>query len=144
MNYLEIKVKKLHPNATLPTYGTDGSACFDLYACEDASSVNGRCVVSTGLAFEIPEGYEMVVRPRSGLAFKRCVWAFPGTIDSDYRGEVAVLLVSEVGVSPMFDVGTGDRIAQVSIQPVLRAVFTETRELSDTARGAGGFGSTGV
>ena len=139
---MKIKLKKLHPDAKTPTYGSAGAACFDLYALEDTRSIFGRAIVSTGISVEIPPGYEMVIRPRSGLAFNHGVHAFSGTIDHDYRGEVKVLLVTDSSSSG-FGIEKGERIAQATIQPVLRVEFNEVSELSDTARGAGGFGSTG-
>lgn len=137
-----IKLKKLHPDAKTPTYGSAGAACFDLYALEDTRSIFGRAIVSTGISVEIPPGYEMVIRPRSGLAFNHGVHAFSGTIDHDYRGEVKVLLATDSSSSG-FGIEKGERIAQATIQPVLRVEFNEVSELGDTARGAGGFGSTG-
>ena len=137
-----IKLKKLHPDAQTPTYGSAGAACFDLYALEDTRSLFGRAIVSTGIAIEVPPGYEMIVRPRSGLAFKSGIHAFAGTIDSDYRGEVKVLLVTDSS-SSCFEIEKGERIAQAAIQPVLRVEFSEVSELGDTDRGAGGFGSSG-
>ena len=137
-----IKLKKLHPDAQTPTYGSVGAACFDLYAVEDTRSLFGRAIVSTGIAIEGPPGYELIVRPRSGLAFKSGIHAFAGTIDSDYRGEVKVLLLTDSSCS-CFDIRKGERIAQAAIQPVLRVEFNEVSELGDTDRGAGGFGSTG-
>lgn len=139
---MKIKLKKLHPDAKTPTYGSAGAACFDLYALEDTRSIFGRAIVSTGISVEIPPGYEMVIRPRSGLAFNHGVHAFSGTIDHDYRGEVKVLLVTDSSSSG-FGIEKGERIAQATIQPVLRVEFNEVSELGDTARGAGGFGSTG-
>lgn len=137
-----IKLKKLHPDAKTPTYGSAGAACFDLYAIEDTRSIFGRAIVSTGISVEIPPGYEMVIRPRSGLAFNHGVHAFSGTIGHDYRGEVKVLLVTDSSSSG-FGIEKGERIAQATIQPVLRVEFNEVSELGDTDRGAGGFGSTG-
>lgn len=139
---MKIKVKKLHQDAQLPTYGSDGAACFDLYALEDTSATRGRIAVRTGLAVEVPVGYEMVIRPRSGLAFKHGMQAFSGTIDSDYRGEIKVLMIGECSATGLTVKG-GDRIAQAVIQPVLRVEFEQADELSDTVRGDGGFGSTG-
>ena len=137
-----IKLKKLHQDAKTPTYGSSGAACFDLYALEDTRSIFGRAIVSTGISVEIPPGYEMVIRPRSGLAFSHGVHAFSGTIDQDYRGEVKVLLVTDSSNSA-FTVEKGERIAQATIQPVIRVEFEEAQELNETARGTGGFGSTG-
>lgn len=137
-----IKLKKLNPDAKTPTYGSAGAACFDLYALEDTRSIFGRAIVGTGLSVEVPPGYEMVVRPRSGLAFKSGIHAFAGTIDSDYRGEVKVLLVTDSSSSG-FEIRKGERIAQAAIQPVVRVFFEESQDLSDTGRGSSGFGSTG-
>ncbi len=137
-----IKLKKLHPDAKTPTYGSVGAACFDLYALEDTRSIFGRAIVSTGIAVEVPPGHEMVIRPRSGLALNHGVHAFSGTIDQDYRGEVKVLLVTDSS-SSAFAVEKGERIAQATIQPVTRVEFEEVDELNDTQRGASGFGSTG-
>ena len=137
-----IKLKKLHPDAQTPTYGSFGAACFDLYAVEDTRSLFGRTVVGTGLSVEVPPGYEMIVRPRSGLAFKSGIHAFAGTIDSDYRGEIKVLLFTDSSSSG-FDIEKGERIAQATIQPVMRVFFEEDQYLSDTERGSSGFGSTG-
>lgn len=138
-----LKVKKLHPDAQLPVYSTPGAACFDLYAYGDHDGQEGtRLVVATGLAFEVPEGWEMVIRPRSGFAFKQGIHAFPGTIDADYRGEVMVLLMTEAGYT-VGAVPNGTRIAQAKLQPAVQAEIVATDELSDTVRGEGGFGSTG-
>ena len=138
---MEIKIKKLHPDAIVPTYGTEHAAAFDLYALEDVQAAT-RAVINTGLAFEIPKGCAMFIKPRSGLAFKQGVEAFQGTIDSDYRGEVKVLLTTndtEQGIA----VAKGDRIAQAIVIPVPKVSFEEVTELSDTLRGSGGFGHTG-
>lgn len=139
---MKIKIKKLHKDAQIPTYGSDGAACFDLYAIEDTRSVFGRAHVSTGIAVEVPFGYEMVIRPRSGLAFNDGAHAFSGTIDSDYRGEIIVMLFSDSSAS-CIEIEKGQRIAQATIQPVMRVEFEQVDELSGTVRGAGGFGSTG-
>lgn len=138
---MNIKIKKLHPDAQIPTYGTDGAAAFDLYALEDVQG-NGHVSVKTGLAFEIPQGHAMIIKPRSGLAFNHRVHAFSGTIDSDYRGEVKVLL--EKADNSFIYVERGDRIAQAIIIPIPRVTFTEVEELSATERGDGGFGHTGA
>jgi dUTP pyrophosphatase len=151
---MKIKVKKLHPHAVMPTYATDGAACFDLYAATviDEAGSGGllypgkQIIVGTGLAFEIPPGYMMRVASRSGLAFKHNVEAFPGIIDSDYRGEVKVLLNFRPTVTNLplsLRINPGDRIAQAYICEVPRVEFEEADGLSETARGEGGFGSTG-
>jgi dUTP pyrophosphatase len=136
-----LKFKKLHPEATVPTYGTEHAAAFDLYALEDVTAPS-RAVIKTGLAFEIPKGCAMFIKPRSGLAFNQGVEAFQGTIDSDYRGEVKVLLTTS-DTEQHIAVKKGDRIAQAIVIPVPVITFQETSELSDTSRGAQGFGHTG-
>jgi len=130
----------------LPDYSTDGAAGADLFAAESDPRVvqsGQRVAVPTGLVFEIPEGFEGQVRPRSGLALRSglTVVNAPGTIDSDYRGEVKVLLVN-LSSEPV-TIQRGDRIAQLVIAPVTRAKFSEASELSESHRGDGGFGSTG-
>ena len=128
----------------LPRYGSEGAAGLDVVAAEDLTLDPGqRHAVATGFAIAIPEGYEVQVRPRSGLALKHGITCLntPGTIDHDYRGEVKVILAN-LGSEP-FEVRRGERIAQLVPAPVLKAEFTEVAELGETARGAGGFGSTG-
>ena len=133
-----------HP---LPKYQTALSAGMDLHANLDAPIVlnpQERLLVATGLFIELPEGYEAQVRPRSGLALKHGITVLnsPGTIDSDYRGPLGVILVN-FGQEP-FRIGHGDRIAQAVIAPVVTARFVVVEALDQTARGSGGFGSTGV
>ena len=128
----------------LPAYATDGAAGMDVVAAEAlVLPPGGRAAVATGFAIAIPTGYEVQVRPRSGLALKHGVTCLntPGTIDSDYRGEVKVILAN-LGAEP-FEIARGDRIAQLVPAPVQRAVLDEVETLDDTARGIGGFGSTG-
>ncbi|MDE8653925.1 dUTP diphosphatase [Novosphingobium album (ex Liu et al. 2023)] len=128
----------------LPAYATDGAAGMDVLAAEDVTLAPGaRHAVATGLAVAIPHGFEIQVRPRSGLALKHGISVpnAPGTIDSDYRGEVKVILINH-GAEP-FDVRRGDRIAQLVLAPVTRANWLKIDELDETARGEGGFGSTG-
>ncbi|QRM53988.1 dUTP diphosphatase [Sinorhizobium sp. BG8] len=133
----------------LPAYETPGAAGMDLRAAlaEGERMVlkpGARALVPTGLIFEIPLGYEGQVRPRSGLAFKHGITCLntPGTIDSDYRGEVKVLLIN-LGDED-FAIERGMRIAQMVVAPVVQAVIAEVGEASETGRGAGGFGSTGT
>jgi dUTP pyrophosphatase len=133
----------------LPAYETDGAAGMDLRAAvaEDAPLVlrpGARTRVPTGLCIAVPAGYEAQARPRSGLAFKSGITCLnsPGTIDSDYRGEVQVILINPSQED--FHIRRGDRIAQLVIAPVARATWQEVESLDDTSRGAGGFGSTGV
>lgn len=132
--------------AIIPEYKTAGAAGADLYAFLDSpvTILPGKsAMIPTGLFFEIPEGYEIQVRPRSGLAAKNGVTVLntPGTIDSDYRGEIKVILIN-LG-DKEFVVNNGERIAQMVIAPVIQAAFEITENLSQTERGAGGFGSTG-
>lgn len=133
----------------LPSYETAGSSGLDLRAAvaEDRQIVllpGRRALVPTGLIFEVPEGYEVQIRPRSGLAFKHGITCLntPGTVDSDYRGEVKVLLVNLSDDD--FRIERGMRIAQAVVAPVARAVVEERASVSETTRGDGGFGSTGV
>ena len=128
----------------LPAYATPGAAGMDVVAAEDVTLAPGaRAAVATGFAMAIPAGYEVQVRPRSGLALKHGVTCLntPGTIDSDYRGEVKVILAN-LGADP-FVVARGDRIAQLVPASVTTARLDEVDQLDDTARGTGGFGSTG-
>ena len=131
----------------LPTYATPGSAGADLHAAVESELVlapGERRAVPTGLALALPDGYEGQVRPRSGLALRAglTVANAPGTVDSDYRGEVMVILVN-LG-SEAVTIRRGERIAQLVVAPVTRAAFVEGRELPPSGRGAGGFGSTGA
>ena len=144
---IEIKFTRLThgEGLALPQYATEAAAGLDITAAEElVLAVGERHAVATGFAIEIPHGYEVQVRPRSGLAIKHGITCLntPGTIDSDYRGEVKVILIN-LGSEP-FPVRRGDRIAQLVPAPVLRAHFTEVHALEETARGTGGFGSTGL
>ena len=128
----------------VPAYATAGAAGMDVVAAEALTLAPGaRAAVATGFAIAIPEGYEVQVRPRSGLALKHGITCLntPGTIDSDYRGEVKVILIN-LGEAP-FAITRGERIAQLVPAPVQRATLAIVDELDDTARGSGGFGSTG-
>ncbi len=153
---MQIKVKKLNEKAIIPAYATDGAACFDLFAATVDGKhefvrrlrYGGPLVVGTGLSFEIPEGFAMLVFSRSGHGFKHnarlanCV----GVIDSDYRGEVMVKLTTDMpsdSKGAQLFVMPGNRIAQAMIIPVGRVSFDEVDELGQTERGDGGFGSTG-
>ena len=129
----------------LPSYATDGSAGLDLLAAVEDEVVlapGERRLVPTGIAIALPPGTEAQVRPRSGLALKHGITVLnsPGTIDSDYRGEVGVILIN-LGQAP-FSIPRGSRIAQMVIAPVTRAAWQEVEDLEESARGAGGFGST--
>ena len=146
MNRINIKCIA-NPGAVVPEYKTAGAAGADLYAHLSAPVTIGigkTAMIPTGLFFEIPEGYEVQVRPRSGLAAKNGVTVLntPGTIDSDYRGEIKVILIN-LG-NKDFVVNDKERIAQMVIAPVIQAGFEITESLSETERGTGGFGSTGV
>lgn len=139
-----IKFKRLHDSAVLPAYKTPGSAGADLHSVEETVLSPGEVrAISVGFAVAIPEGLEMQLRPRSGLALNHGVTVLnsPGTVDSDYRGEVKVILAN-FGKAD-FKVSPGDRIAQAVIAVVAQAVYEETEELDNTVRGSGGFGSTG-
>ncbi|HEX8387811.1 MAG TPA: dUTP diphosphatase [Sphingomonas sp.] len=143
---IRIPILRLPHGEGLPTpaYATAGAAGMDVVAAEDLDlPPGGRHAVATGFAMAVPDGYEVQVRPRSGLALKHGVTCLntPGTVDSDYRGEVKVILAN-LGAEP-FAVRRGERIAQLVPAPVTRAALDEVAALDATARGAGGFGSTG-
>ena len=143
----EIRVLRLNHSAglPLPAYATTGAAGMDICAAESMTlRVGKRHAVATGFAFAIPNGYEVQVRPRSGLALKHGITCLntPGTIDSDYRGEVKVILAN-LGEDD-FIITKGDRIAQIVVAPVTQGEMIEVDTLDETARGTGGFGSTGV
>lgn len=128
----------------LPAYATEGAAGMDVISAEDVTLAPGaRHAVATGLAIAIPFGFEIQVRPRSGLALKHGISVpnAPGTIDSDYRGELKVILIN-FGTEP-FEILRGDRVAQLVLAPVTRAAWLKVDELDNTVRGEGGFGSTG-
>ena len=143
---IKILIKRLSKEVSLPKYETSGSSGMDLSANID-DSINiepGKtAVIPTGLALSIPEGFEVQIRPRSGLAARQSISVLntPGTIDSDYRGEIKVILIN-LG-QDSFKVEKGLRIAQMVICPVVQAQLKEVNDLSDTVRGEGGFGSTG-
>lgn len=143
---VNVEVKRLPhgEGLPLPAYATSGAAGMDVVSAEDVAIAPGaRHAVATGLSVAIPLGYEIQVRPRSGLAFKHGITVpnTPGTIDSDYRGELKVLLINH-GTEP-FEIARGDRVAQLVLAPVVQAAWSEVEELDATERGAGGFGSTG-
>ena len=143
----EISVQRLRENARIPRYMTLHAAGMDLYAALESPvelDPGERMLIPTGIALAIPDGFEGQVRPRSGLALRQGIGMVnaPGTIDADYRGEVGVLLINH-GLEKVV-LSDGDRIAQLVIAPVVRAVLTETDQLPQTERGAGGFGHTGI
>ncbi|MBQ7288753.1 MAG: dUTP diphosphatase [Clostridia bacterium] len=143
----KVNIKKLHPNAVIPTYGSQFSAGADLYAVLEASVVlepGETKLIPTGLAMEIPEGYAGLIYARSGLASKKGLAPANkvGVVDADYRGEVMVALHNHSNCAATVE--SGERIAQLVIAPFLQADFNTVDELNETARGAGGFGSTGT
>ena len=142
---MTVKFRKIDPDAVLPAYAHPGDAGMDVRSVEAlVIEPGGRKLVRTGLVMQLPPGHEAQVRPRSGLALKNGVTVLntPGTIDEGYRGEVGVILAN-FGAEP-FKVEKGAKIAQIVIAPCLRAEIEETDAVDETARGAGGFGSTGV
>lgn len=164
---LNVKIKRLNENAVIPKYAHEFDAGFDLVATEDIIVEPGETVkVPTGLAFELPPGYEMQIRPRSGVTLKTQIRVQLGTVDSTYRGEVSMIvdnisrddwsnMARKIDNSYVHDtidkyrpgsyiIRKGDRIAQAVIKPVEHATFTEVETLGETIRGEGGFGSTGV
>ena len=167
---LTVKIKRLHPDAVIPKYAHAGDSGFDLVAVEDVAIKPGETVlVKTGLAFEIPAGYELQVRPRSGITLKTKLRVQLGTVDAGYRGEIGVIVDNiaedpfenvvpylshidgndyrtdgEIYPNETYIIRKGDKIAQGVIAPIQQAEFIEVDELSDNERGAGGFGSTGV
>ena len=143
---VSVRIKRLAHGADLdlPGYATAGAAGMDVVSAEDLTLAAGaRHAVATGLSVAIPPGYEIQVRPRSGLALRHGISVpnSPGTIDSDYRGELKVILINHG--SEAFEIRRGDRIAQLVLAPVTQASWLEVEELDETARGEGGFGSTG-
>ena len=142
---MNLKILKLNESAVTPKYQTIGSSGFDLHSIENINiPVGQRRVVPTGISFEIESGFEIQIRSRSGLAYNSgiAVLNSPGTIDSDYRGEIKVILINHG--EDNFIIKVGDRIAQAVISKVYQANFEIVDTLSETVRGSGGFGSTGV
>jgi len=136
---IAVKIKKLHPEAKMPVKATAESACYDVYPLEEAViEPRGSAIFGTGLAVELPRGYELQIRPRSGYAFKHNVVAYWGTLDSDYTDEIRIKLFN-FGDEPK-KISKDKAIAQISVKPVYTAVFIETGELR--AKGHKGFGST--
>lgn len=143
MDDVIVKLKRLCKDAVMPRKGSDGAACFDVFATEEVFLPPEVVhMVSTGWAFEVPKGYELIVRPRSGLSFNNIRIAnSPGTLDSDYRGELKILMCNEGKASYM--VSAGDKIAQVKVEQLVPTVFREVEKLDQTERGERGFGSSG-
>ncbi len=144
---IQVKIKKLHPDAIVPNYMTEHAAGMDLCTVIEVPLLlapGERTLLPTGLAMEIPPGFEGQVRPRSGLALKKGIALVnaPGTIDADYRGEIGIIIINH-GNEPV-EFQPGDRVAQLIIAPVTQAVLIETDELNDSTRSSGGFGHTGV
>ncbi|MCR5366903.1 MULTISPECIES: dUTP diphosphatase [Eubacterium] len=147
INKLPVNIKKIKPNATVPTYGSANAAGADLYACidSDITIASGETIlIPTGLSMELPEGYAGLIYARSGLASKKGLAPANkvGVVDSDYRGEVMVALHNHSNKDAVIE--PGERIAQLVITPYLMGIFTEVDALGDTERGSGGFGSTGT
>ena len=143
---VKILVKKLHPKVKLPSYKTNGSSGMDIMAFLEKPIYimpQKSQLISTGMSIAIPDDTEVQIRPRSGLAAKNNISVLntPGTIDSDYRGELKVILFNHG--SKEFLIRNGDRIAQMILVPIMKASFEEVNELPETIRGKGGFGSTG-
>lgn len=141
---MQLKIKKLHPDAIVPVYASEGAACFDLHSvCSGEIGPYGEIAIATGLALEIPSGHCLKVYSRSGHGFKNGIVLINGTgiIDSDYRGDLIVGLRNTSHYR--FEFRAGDRIAQAMLVPVECVTFELADELSDTERGTGGFGSTG-
>ncbi|WRA32880.1 dUTP diphosphatase [Helicobacter pylori] len=142
---MKIKIQKIHPNALIPKYQTEGSSGFDLHAVEEVTiKPHGVGLVKIGICLSLEVGYELQVRTRSGLALNHQVMVLnsPGTVDNDYRGEIKVILANLSDKD--FKVQVGDRIAQGVVQKTYKAEFIECERLDETSRGSGGFGSTGV
>ena len=144
---IKIQIKKLSNSISNPKYETSGSSGMDIAAyIEDDMIIHPgeKSLVPTGFSIAIPRGYEIQIRPRSGLAAKKNITVLntPGTIDADYRGEIKVILINHG--KEKFIIENGDRIAQMVVCPVIQADLEEVKELSDTGRGSGGFGSTGT
>lgn len=139
---MNIRIKRVDRGAIVPQYQTDGASGLDLHALDEVTiPAGGRVTVDTGIAFEIPRGFEGHIRPRSGLARRDGVVAVYGTIDSDFRGAVGVTLVNLSDTERFYEPGA--RIAQIAFAPVVRVTLEEVDELTPTKRGTGGFGSTG-
>ena len=143
---VKVLVKKLNPNVQLPTYKTDGASGMDLMAFIDKPinlEPSKSCIIPTGLSVAFPNKYEIQIRPRSGLAAKNNISVLntPGTIDSDYRGEIKIILFNHS--SENFIINNKDRVAQMVLTPIIKMELEETKELPESIRGKEGFGSTG-
>ena len=143
---VRVLIKRLSPSVQLPSYKTNGASGMDLMAFIEQPielEPGKSCLVPTGLSVAFPEEYEIQIRPRSGLAAKNNITVLntPGTIDSDYRGELKIILFNHGNEN--FQINNNDRIAQMTLTPIIKMELQETDELPDTVRGEGGFGSTG-
>lgn len=141
---MELKIKKLYEDAKIPSYAHEGDVGMDLYSCADYTLSPGkRELISTGISVELPGGYEMQIRPKSGLALKKGISIVnsPGTVDAGYRGEVGVIMINHG--EEIFQIEKGDKIAQAVINKAEIVDITEVDRLSESSRGEGGFGSTG-
>lgn len=141
---MKLSVKRLSDKATIPEYQSVGSAGFDLHAVDNYVLMPGEIeLVGTGLAFDIPSGYELQIRPRSGLSAKSKlrIANSPGTIDNDFKGEVKIIMENTGRMVSIID--KGDRVAQAILAPIIQAEIMEVEEVGESERGSGGFGSTG-
>ena len=143
---VKVFIKKLNSSAQLPSYKTSGASGMDLMACIDKTinlEPGKSCLVPTGLSVAFPKEYEIQIRPRSGLAAKNNISVLntPGTIDSDYRGELKIILFNHSKVN--FTINNNDRVAQMILTPIIKMELEESNNLPDSIRGEGGFGSTG-
>lgn len=144
MNDIKILFKKINKNATTPTYAKEGDSCCDLYSVEDVTIAPGqRRLIDTGIAIELPQGFEAQIRPRSGNAWKRGVTVLnsPGTIDEGFKNSLKVILINHG--NDYFVIKKGDRIAQMKFSPTYQGHFIEVKKLGKSERGLGGIGSTG-
>lgn len=142
---IELKVKRINEEAKMPEYAHEGDAGLDLFSVDDLTILPGESkLIKTGIQIELPKGTEAQIRPRSGLALKNQITVLntPGTIDKGYRGEIGVILINHG--KQEFHVEKGMKIAQMVVKPVFTVTIKEIEELTDTSRGEGGFGSTGV
>ena len=143
---MQLRIRRIDPNLPVPTYAHDGDAGLDLYAASSATLAPGqRCLIPTGIAIELPEGYAGFVQPRSGRALREGLTLVntPGLIDSHYRGEIQIIAVN-LDTDASLTVSYGDKVAQLVVQRVEHCTLIELDELGATARGEGGFGSTGT
>ncbi len=140
---MKIKIKKVQQNSIIPKYAREGDAGMDLFSCEDSVINPGeRKLINTGLSIELPQGFVSLIWDKSGLAAKKGITTLGGVIEHTYRGEYGVILLNTSNET--HEVKSGEKIAQLLIQPIVTAEIEEAEELSETVRGSGGFGSTGL